>query len=165
MYNYKDLVMSENMMCTIGSNFMRSVEGIAAEGRSMLDRVPKIDNLSIVKEAYYNEFSPEERKKECERIRGKYPDRIPVICEKAFNSSIAQVDKRKFLVPMDLTVGQFLYVIRGRMKLRADEALFVFVGGHLPPTGGSMQELYEKHRSEDGFLYLTYNGENTFGAM
>ena len=105
--------MSENIMSTLGSNFMRSMEGIAAEGRTILDRVPKIDNLSIVKEAYYNEFSPEERKLECERIRVKYPDRIPVICEKAFNSNIAQVDKRKFLVPMDLTVGQFLYVIRG----------------------------------------------------
>ena len=157
--------MSENLISTLGSNFMRSMQGVAAEGRSVLDRVPRIDSLSVVKEAYYNEFTQDERKTECGRIRAKYPDRIPVICERAFNATVAQVDKRKFLVPMDLTVGQFLYVIRGRMKLRADEALFVFVGGHLPPTGGSMQELYEKHKSEDGFLYLTYNGENTFGDV
>lgn len=155
--------MQNDIIGTVGANLLRTMEGIAAEGQAILSSVPKVDHLSVVKEAYYNEFSHDERKTECKRIRTKYPDRIPVICERAFNSQIAQVDKRKFLVPMDLTVGQFLYVIRSRMKLRADEALFVFIGGKLPPTGGSMQDLYEKYRNDDGFLYLTYNGEDTFG--
>jgi GABA(A) receptor-associated protein len=26
-----------------------------------------------------------------------------------------------------------------------------------------MSSLYEEHRDEDGFLYITYSGENTFG--
>lgn len=36
----------------------------------------------------------------------RYPDRIPVICEKDPRSDIPPVDKRKYLIPMDLTVGQ-----------------------------------------------------------
>ena len=28
----------------------------------------------------------------------------------------------------------------------------------------SMGELYNQYKDEDGFLYLTYSGENTFGA-
>jgi GABA(A) receptor-associated protein len=46
------------------------------------------------------------------RIRAKYPDRIPVICEKALKSNLEDIDKKKYLVPSDLTVGQFVYVIR-----------------------------------------------------
>jgi GABA(A) receptor-associated protein len=33
-------------------------------------------------------------------------------------SDIATIDKKKYLVPADLTVGQFVYVIRKRIKLR-----------------------------------------------
>jgi GABA(A) receptor-associated protein len=27
-----------------------------------------------------------------------------------------------------------------------------------------MGHIYEKYKDEDGFLYITYSGENTFGA-
>lgn len=54
----------------------------------------------------------DKRKAEAERIRQKYSDRIPVICEKVEKSDIPTIDKKKYLVPADLTVGQFVYVIR-----------------------------------------------------
>jgi GABA(A) receptor-associated protein len=149
-------------LAEIGSNTIRAIEGWANRLKDK-EGYPKLSNIHVVKEAYYNEYSMAERKTECKRVRDKYPDRLPVICERAFNANIAQVDKRKFLVPRDLTVGQFLYVIRSRMKLGVDEALFVFVNGQLPPTGELMQQLYNDHHSDDGFLYFTYNGENTFG--
>ena len=41
----------------------------------------------------------EQRKTEAERIRQKYPDRIPVICEKADKTDIPTIDKKKYLVP------------------------------------------------------------------
>ena len=149
-----------------GENLARAAEGIARAGADLLEQIPRTDktSLCVVKEAYYDEYTKEQRKKECDRIKSRYPDRIPVICERAFGSTVSQIDKRKFLVPHDLTVGQFLYVIRGRMQLRPDEALFVFVDGSLPRTASSMQQLYEEHKSEDGFLYLVYNGENVFGS-
>ncbi len=41
----------------------------------------------------------------------------------------------RYLVPSDLTVGQFVYVIRKRINLPAEKAIFVFVKNSLPPTG------------------------------
>jgi len=95
-------------------------------------------------------------------------------------------------------VGQFVYVVRKRIKLSPEKAIFIFVKNILPPTGenlyfgnvflsyfvhnlhiyhfsGSerlfgrsaaamMSAIYEENKDEDGFLYMTYSGENTFGA-
>ncbi|KNC56140.1 autophagy-like protein 8B [Thecamonas trahens ATCC 50062] len=111
------------------------------------------------------EHSLEKRRSEADRIRAKYSDRIPVICEKAENSGdIPQIDKKKYLVPADLTVGQFVYVIRKRIRLSPEKAIFIFVNGTIPATASLMSSVYEEHRDEDGFLYATYSGENTFGA-
>lgn len=38
-------------------------------------------------------------------------------------------------MPADLTVGQFVYVVRKRIKLSAEKAIFIFVKNILPPTG------------------------------
>lgn len=45
--------------------------------------------------------------------------------------------ENRYLVPADLTVGQFVYVVRKRIKLSAEKAIFVFVNNVLPPTGES----------------------------
>ncbi|XP_048618841.1 autophagy-related protein 8f isoform X1 [Brassica napus] len=109
-------------------------------------------------------FEPsEKRSAEAARIREKYSDRIPVIVEKAEKSDIPTIDKKKYLVPADLTVGQFVYVIRKRIKLSSEKAIFIFVDNVLPPTGALMSAVYEEKKDDDGFLYVTYSGENTFG--
>jgi len=113
---------------------------------------------------FKDEHPFEKRKAEAERIRQKYADRIPVICEKVEKSDIATIDKKKYLVPADLTVGQFVYVIRKRIKLSPEKAIFIFVDEVLPPTAALMSSIYEEHKDEDGFLYITYSGENTFGS-
>ena len=38
----------------------------------------------------------EQRKNEAERIRERYPDRIPVICEKSETSKLPDIDKTKY---------------------------------------------------------------------
>ncbi|RYR29355.1 hypothetical protein Ahy_B01g053752 [Arachis hypogaea] len=90
---------------------------------------------------------------------------IVVIVEKAERSDIPSIDKKKYLVPADLTVGQFVYVIRKRIKLSAEKAIFIFVDNVLPPTGAIMSAIYDEKKDEDGFLYVTYSGENTFGDL
>ena len=55
--------------------------------------------------------------------------------EKAGRSDIPDIDKKKYLVPGDLTAGQFVYVIRKRIKLSPEKAIFIFVNNILPPTG------------------------------
>ncbi len=51
------------------------------------------------------------------------------------DTNIPDIDKKKYLVPADLTVGQFVYVIRKRIKLPAEKAIFIFIHNVLPPTG------------------------------
>ncbi|KAK4798719.1 hypothetical protein SAY86_031045 [Trapa natans] len=107
----------------------------------------------------------EKRQVESARIREKYPDRIPIIVEKAERSDIPDIDKKKFLVPRDLNVGQFVYVVRKRINLSAEKAIFVFVNNTLPSTSALISTIYEENKDEDGFLYMTYSGENTFGLI
>jgi len=115
------------------------------------------------KSEFKKQHAFDKRKAEAQRIRAKYPDRIPVIAEKASDSDIPDIDKKKYLVPADLSVGQFVYVIRKRIKLKAEKAIFIFVNNTLPPTGALMAQIYKEHKDEDGFLYVTYSGESTFG--
>lgn len=46
----------------------------------------------------------------------------------------------RYLVPADLTVGQFVYVIRKRIKLPPEKAIFVFINNYLPPTCKQQQQ-------------------------
>lgn len=46
----------------------------------------------------------------------------------------------------DLTVGQFVYVIRKRIKLAPEKAIFIFVNEVLPPAAALMSAIYEEHK-------------------
>jgi len=119
------------------------------------------------KNCEFKEKNPfEKRKAESQRIREKFPDRIPIIAEhaKADRSGIADIDRNKYLVPADLTVGQFCYVIRKRIKLLPSQALFVFINDTLAPTSALMSSMHKEHQDSDGFLYVFYAGEDHFGA-
>ncbi|CAF2141439.1 unnamed protein product [Brassica napus] len=122
------------------------------------------DRIAMAKNSFKLSNPLEVRMAESTRIREKYQDRVPVIVEKAGQSDVPDIDKKKYLVPADLTVGQFVYVVRKRIKLGAEKAIFVFVKNTLPPTAALMSAIYEEHKDEDGFLYMTYSGENTFGS-
>ncbi|CAH1779711.1 unnamed protein product [Owenia fusiformis] len=116
-----------------------------------------------MKYKFKEENTFEQRCSESTKIRSKYPDRIPVVVERAPKSQINEIDKRKFLVPNDISVAQFMWIIRRRIQLASEKALFLFVGKVLPTTSASMGQIYEEHKDEDGFLYIAYSGENTFG--
>ena len=83
---------------------------------------------------------------ESHRVLDKYPDRIPIICEKSYTrnqNQLPNIDKNKYLVPFDLTLGQFIYVIRKRMNLKPEKALFLFMNGIIPPSTSMIGDLYE----------------------
>ena len=106
----------------------------------------------------------DERKNEVKKIFEEYPERLPVIVERGKDSpSLSDLDKKKYLVPKDLTVGQFLYVIRKRLEIGAKQSIYIFVNNVLPPTSQLISKTYEDHKDEDGFLYITYHSERTFG--
>mmetsp|Transcript_39328 Transcript_39328/g.69189 ORF Transcript_39328/g.69189 Transcript_39328/m.69189 type:complete len:127 (-) Transcript_39328:31-411(-) len=112
----------------------------------------------------------EKRSAEARRILAKYPDRIPVICEKAPRSDLPDIDKKKFLVPGSMLCGEFKYIIHKHLNqtadaaIAADQTIYLFVNSTSPKTGALMCEVYESHKAEDGFLYITYSAENTLGG-
>ena len=112
---------------------------------------------------FVEKFTLEERIAESSRVVIKHPDRVPIIVEAKPNSNLNDLDKHKYLVPKEMTVGQFLYVIRKRLKLKPQQAIFVFVDNKMPPTSELITTLYERSKNEDGFMYILYSGENTFG--
>jgi len=108
-----------------------------------------------------------QRTEESTRIMKHHPDRLPIIVEKhdgrRYKQDIPNIDKSKFLVPYDINVGQFIYVIRKRIKLSPEIGLFLFVGNTLPSTSELISEIYNDHKDVDGFLYVKYAGEEVFG--
>ena len=114
--------------------------------------------------SFKDKYPLEKRKEEAEKIMNKYPGRIPVICERSGLTNVPLIDKNKYLVPRDLTLGQFIHVIRKRLKLSSAKAIFLFINNRtIPPTSMTLGAIYEEYRSSDDFLYITYCGENTFG--
>ncbi len=112
--------------------------------------------------SYKEKYSFDKRKTESSRIRAKYLDHIPVIVDKGVNIK-EDINKQKFLVPTNFTVGQFVYIIRRRIELTPEKAIFVFIGNAIPNVSSNMYEIYKQYKDEDGFLYVTYTGETTFG--
>ena len=114
--------------------------------------------------SFKKNFPFEKRLSESSRILEKYENRIPVIVTNSKKSTLPDIDKNKILVPDDLTIAQFLYVIRKRISLSQAEALYLCINDEtLPPTSVTMSSLYADHKDSDGFLYLTYCNENVFG--
>jgi GABA(A) receptor-associated protein len=115
----------------------------------------------------FKQQNPDSSKRRAEslKIKEKYPDRIPIICEKDPKSKLIDIDKNKYLVPVDLTVSQFSFIIRKRLSLDKSSALFLLVNGKSSITGdSSLNEIYEKYKDkEDGFLYISYTGEIIWG--
>jgi len=113
---------------------------------------------------FKQEFSFDKRLEESSRVLIKYPDRRPIICEKSPNQKdLPNIDKKKYLVPIDLSMGQFIYVIRKRMNLRPEEAIFLFVNNQIISGTSIIGQVYDYGKDPDGFLYIQYSKENVFG--
>ena len=112
---------------------------------------------------YKLEKSFEERKAESSNIIKKYPGHIPVIVDKDPHCNLPNIERQKFLVPSDLNIGQFVYVVRKRINIPSTEAIFLFVNKKLPNTNATMGHLYGDNQDPDGFMYCTYNSDSAYG--
>jgi len=102
------------------------------------------------------------RKNESELILAKYPNRIPIICER-YDKTLPHLDRKKYLIPEDLIIANFLLVIRKRLKLESHKSLYLAINNKIPATNQYISTIYDKYCDEDGFLYINYCEETTFG--
>jgi hypothetical protein len=116
---------------------------------------------------FKDSYEFEKRKKEGNNVKTKYPGRIPIIVEVEngnFSKELPILEKTKYLVPHDIKISAFLFILRKKLKLTQDVAVYMYVNNNtMPIFTDTVGHVYEKHKDEDGFLYLTLSGESFFG--
>jgi GABA(A) receptor-associated protein len=106
-----------------------------------------------------------ERIKKSQVILEKYPDRVPLIIQPSKSDRTSYpIDKSKYITPRDLTLMQLQQIIRKRIRFPPEKALFMFINNRMYPITSSIGTIYDENKDSDGFLYITYCQENTFGA-
>jgi len=94
------------------------------------------------------------------QLMEKYPDRVPI---KVFTKDHMDLQRTKFLVPLELTLGNFLGIIRKYLRCVENyEALYIFIGGKLYPNTFTISKIWEDQASKY-FLSAIVAKENTFG--
>lgn len=99
----------------------------------------------------------------CKELMSKHEDRIPIIMQKKANAVIPDIDKKKYLVPNHLTVGQLVNIVRKRISLDSRVALILNINNKMFPAATCVIDIYETNKNLDGFLYIFYLNENVFG--
>jgi GABA(A) receptor-associated protein len=56
-----------------------------------------------------------------------------------------------------------MYIIRKRLKLNSNKAIFMFVNNKMLPSSKILNQIYENESDNDGFLYISVGGESVFG--
>ena len=93
------------------------------------------------------------------KIREKYPGRIPVLIK---DKCKLDITKKKYIVPEDITISQFLHFLRKYInKIKPDQALFIFINNKIPTMSSLISD--SDYVSNDGFVYIDLSLESTFG--
>ena len=112
---------------------------------------------------FEKKYSINQRKKEVKSLALRHPSRVPVLIYPA-DKNQPKIEKSKYLVPKDISMSQFQYIIKKYISINSNEAIFLYTKNNsLVHSSKSIAEIYNEHKSEDDFLYFIYSVENTFG--
>jgi GABA(A) receptor-associated protein len=116
---------------------------------------------------YITQFKKQPLEKRLEmssNVLKKYPDRCTIIVSKKDGTDLCDIEKHKFICPRDINLAQFTYSIRKKLTLKQEKSIFVFINDKIFPSSMLMGQLYQENKENDGFMYVVYCAENTFGA-
>jgi len=117
-------------------------------------------------------YSFDQRVLQSSILLNKYPDRIPLVIENLNEINLNEINKinkinKKYLLPKDLPFGSFFNIIKAKIKLDRKQAIFMFVKNGenyiLIPISQTINDIYKTYKNDDGFLYIKFGIENTFG--
>lgn len=96
---------------------------------------------------------------ESAKLMHKYPNKIPLIIK-----TNILIDKKKFLVSDETTLGSFMFLLKTKyIHLKKHESLYIFFNNRMINSSITFLTLYERYKSDDGFLYANLVIENSFG--
>ncbi|ARF10020.1 autophagy protein Atg8 ubiquitin-like protein [Indivirus ILV1] len=92
------------------------------------------------------------------QIMEQYPDRYPLIVDFGHsNQNNIVIKKKKFLVPGNITLREFILIARKMIKIERNDMtvqLSVTVAGHIVSQNNNITDLYARFKDLDGFLYI-----------
>lgn len=118
----------------------------------------KYENYSFINTFQNQDF--EERKKSSESIIKKYPKSLPIIVDCKSNITL---NKNKYIVLKTLTIDQFMYTLRKKIKIDSSQSIFLLCNNTMISNNQMIINVYNKHHHPDGFLYVILTLENVFG--
>ncbi|KAK9874229.1 hypothetical protein WA026_002581 [Henosepilachna vigintioctopunctata] len=118
----------------------------------------------------FNSNRNDAKKREIEKeeilaIRTRFPTKVPVIVRKfPKEKNLPELDKTKYLVPQEISMSQFQTIIRNRMHLLPTQAIYLLINEKsILSLSLTMAEVYKEYALPDGYLYVTYASQDTFG--
>ena len=111
---------------------------------------------------FKKKYNKVEREIQAYNIIRKYPNKIPIICYTTDRNS-PKLPKYKYLVENNMSLISFMYFIRRLINLEESISLYFLINNKLCPGSELFISLYDTHKEDDGFLYINYACENTFG--
>jgi hypothetical protein len=120
---------------------------------------------------FKDEYNLESRKIQSKEALDKYyPYKVPVVIQRHLkNNELVPLKRRKYLIPCSMKYSALMVILRQKIlekeKLPPSIALFLFTeSGNILCNTDNILNIYQQHHDrEDGFLYLYYCSENTFG--
>lgn len=127
--------------------------------------VPVPGQCSEKPKGFKDKKSFNSRKKDSDTILEQHPDKLPIIIERyKHEKGLPVLDKIKYLVPFEMTMGTLSSIIRKRLQLNSTQTLFLIVNQkNVFCSSTPLGEIYSNEKDNDGFMYVVYASQEVFG--
>jgi GABA(A) receptor-associated protein len=136
--------MMNNITSNISSKLTQSISHMKMVTKKSADNIKPRKKIQTISD------------EEAGKLREKYPNRIPVVVN---TTGDLVINRSKYLVPDDLTLGEFIIVLRKRINIKACEAIYMFINGKIYPSNMHLKTIC----GENNFISISVAKESTFG--